>query len=1736
MDFLTVLLKILFILAAVFLMALPILLEYFTFHRDKENKISYKRFRMVVFTGIYVIAITVVLCLLRDALSGLTGNQIFTIIMNLLSGVASRYLYLAQVIIAIVINIAIGLVFWLLSKLVRIGLKKKDLTKGKKKNGDFTLFQKWERGVVKFFYTETWFYVGNILKWLNIVLSAAYALIFIVYLVPAVFGDEWIPYNSISTLFSAGYNYPLITLLALWEMFFFLRGIQRLEEECPELLYEETVTQGKYVVDLQAIDDEVRKQFKDYYVKDVDLTSALQEEISSTDHHQITTFIGQAVESDQRNPQKTKEAYLDCLDKLIESDASVLINGAFFSEFSMYFLRYISTIIARGDNVVFVCNNDTQIDEVYEYVKTGLTEISSLYSKGFRQDAVDFDDPIWRVVKINGESDVIEEASIDDNSILITSLSYLCSTDFESEHKNFIHLLDTVVFVDTLKTVNTYNRQLTMLNTRLKHIIRNNALLSKNGNINASFGVRYMSKQVRYVCFDDTRTAGLDKVLKNMLAVEFDSVDSMHANPQTIVRCYNYEGRPDENGRRSCPQFFEAEEEIGALMNMAVLCLAKGASNVTVFAEDSIPYANIAETIAANMGKVCIKTDGSNIRLNKPFYNPDDYSVLIVMDSADNLPATLRKAVSMVSDKPTLIIVFSRPYMMRDYYLDKIDEIWSSTQIERIPVEENTRKDIAQRILVKANAGGISEAEILKLWGAVAAYDPQKSKPDVNAILRDVLEIYGLPQEECVDLYQYFEYISSRDFDENGVYCPEDRVLLRRQGKLFDMINGRDMVMLCVGDKEIVLPMPKSRLTQNYIAGQNLLHNGNIYHIHRIDTDTGRIYARLAVGGKNDEAYEYIQSREYRVEFTGEPVDMIFPLKHVVLDREEEDISVKEIFVSVFRAPTEVVTKGYFEVDPHTRACNTEGNKYHCINDPDHDLLAKQTYRRYGSITTPAYSSDSIYEATNLVASQKGALMMSVRICGQFGEDIDKTMSLAAVMLSEQLRAMFPSVADAVAVCPVLHSEPSDEESKSILRKMPHIQVKGQSELISTTDFDLVIIEDCATDLGVVSVLMSAGDDVLNTLFNPIFNYLQWYQTAKEKSNYLHFGLDHEPTCFDFVSLHKLSKLLGDDKHDLKFVDLESVMEYAVCDFCGKRYAKGDDVIVLDDGRQMCKTCAESLVGNNKKILKAHLERAKIFLESTYGITLGDDYEFCFESTVKIANRLKQNRDLVKRGSDLPLKAYVDDKKKVHVETSIPSVNLSELLVRELTYVWQQRHLPELAEDLAEGHIALVGIQYLRFLNQESLATVRTTYYECNSHISGEGYRKLVRQLLSNPQYNNNPFRYLLEASGVPTEDVITPPAPHAIEDGAFGLSYTPEQPDRILDGPVPYYFYTRLPCNWQKAYDAFVAAIEVHQVNLVITECTFNELEHVADAVRFDHPELFWFKTFAMAGTDVTLYYGASAEESAALQQGIDQAVAQYLEGIDDSMSAYDVALRLHAKLIASVDYDTIALEKQQQAGGPPQDKIDYLRTICGVFLEGKAVCEGYARAIQYLLQKCGIECAELGGHIRKETGELDGGHAWNIVKIDGDYYHLDATWDDSSNTVQTVKSTDLGFDYFCITTEEVTRTRDVDLCPINVPKCEATRANYFVHNDFVLETYDVGKIKTIARTAAKNKCTSFAIKCKSKAVFEQALAQLCDNGQDCFDALKAAAKEDKKILTDTYAYSYNKQIWTITVRFKYK
>lgn len=1738
MNFLKNLLKALFILAMVSLPAIPFFLQSGTFHRDQKRKISYKRFRLVVYTLFYAIAVTLVMCLLRDVAAWFASLRLvqwfnsLQFVQTLKSKLAlsTRTAYFGRVIAVLAINFLIGFVHWLLGKLVRIGLKKKDLTTPKGKNGKFNWKQRAERAVIRFFCTETWFFVARVLKYVALILSAAYALIFAVDLMPAVFAADWINYDFISEVFRAGYLYPVITLLVLWESYFFLEGLRRLEEECPGLISEDGKT-TTLPVDLQAIDEEVRKQFRDYYVCNVQLSETPQDEVAASHHCRITEMIGEAVEHDARHPHRAKEIYLNCLDRLTENEGSLLINGTLFSEFSMYFLRYLSVTAARGDNIVFVCADEAQIDAVERYLREGFVQISSLFCKGFQSEGVNFDNPIWRIVKIDGKSEELSEAAVDDNSILVTTLAYLCSNRFESEHSAFIHLLDTVVFVDTMRIVNADDRRLAMLNTRLRNITRGNALLAMNGSVNRDFRVRYMSKQVRYICFDDTRTPGLDKVLKNLLSVPFESVDSMARASQTLVRCYNYEARTDENGRRICPQFLGTDERLGALMNVAILCLLKGASNVTVFAEDAIPYGNIEETIAANAGKLNIKVDGNCLRLNKPFYDTKAYSVVIVMDHRNDLPTAMRKYRSMLSDEPALLLIFSAPYLLRDYYLANINKLRESTQLERIPVAEGTQKDAAQKILVKANAGGISEDEILRIALEVENLREAAEQRDINGILRAVLKSCGI-ECDAIELFRYFEYSSSRDFDENGVYSPCDKVLLRRRGRLFDLVSGTNAVVMLVGERQIELPLPKSRLTQNFIVGQNLLYDGNIYHITAIDAGAGRIYARLAVGGKNDEAFRYLPSREYRLEPDSTEVQNVLPTKHIVLQREEDAVCVDDVYLSVRRVPMEVLTAGYFEIDPLTLTVDIGSAPYHSISDPGNDDYAKQTYRRYGLLTEPTYSVDALLRVADASISRDGALTMSIRLKGRFGADSDKTALLAAVMLSEVLKSMFPSARDSIAVCPVLRGGQSVEDANTVLKMLPRLTLLRENEQEGDAELELIIIEDCAEDLGVISVLMSAGDNVMKTLFRPIYDYLAWYSSAETgKSDYLHFGLGHEPDCFDFASVQRLAKLLSDDGHAMSFIEPESVTEYVSCDFCGKRYANKEELLVLADGRKMCRTCAENLVGKNKRLLKAHLDRARVFMESTYGITLDDDFDVCFESTVQIVNALKQDHSLVKRGADIPLRSYVDKNGKIHAEYSIPSANLSELLVRELTYIWQLKHLPQLDEELAEGHIALVGVQYLRFLRQESLAQVRATYYETGRGDACEGYRRLVKELLRNPQFRNNPFRYLLSLGG--QEEAIPDPPP--IDPSEYGLPYTPEKPER--DGEMEYFYYVRLSETKQRVYELILRAIKAFAPSVTVDGCTFEDVEQIVDSIRYDHPELFWFKTFSMRGSEVTLRYAASQSEAMELQRPIDEAVARYLEGIDlSTMSSYDIALRIHARVIAAVDYDTIGLERQKKAGGPSQDKIDYLRTICGVFLNGKAVCEGYARAVQYLLQKCGIECVEAVGHITDENGEASDAHAWILVRLDGDYYHMDTTWDDSSNTVQTARSEDTGLSYFCITTEEIERSRMVDLCPVPLPKCTATRCNYYWHNGLILEKYDPASIKRFAQKAAESRCDRFTFKCTSRKVFDEALDRLCANGQDCFEAIRAAARKNARIQTSGFTYTYNKAIRTVTVKFKLK
>lgn len=223
----------------------------------------------------------------------------------------------------------------------------------------------------------------------------------------------------------------------------------------------------------------------------------------------------------------------------------------------------------------------------------------------------------------------------------------------------------------------------------------------------------------------------------------------------------------------------------------------------------------------------------------------------------------------------------------------------------------------------------------------------------------------------------------------------------------------------------------------------------------------------------------------------------------------------------------------------------------------------------------------------------------------------------------------------------------------------------------------------------------------------------------------------------------------------------------------------------------------------------------------------------------------------------------------------------------------------------------------------------------------------------------------------------------------------------------------------------------------LSITEA---ELDMVLEVYRNDNPQHFWLgrectlsfsnscvvnkisPTYTMTGSDLT-----------AAKAAFNTAVETALAGITPDMSQFEIELYLHDYLADRVDYVLDA----------PNAHNAY-----GALVEGKAVCEGYARAFQYLLMQAGISSYVVTGTSRGED------HAWNLVRIDGEYYHVDLTWDDAS------KKDANCYAYFNVTTAQLEEDHTIAEQVYAIPTCTATAANYFKVNGGEMAAADMDTI----------------------------------------------------------------------------
>ena len=116
--------------------------------------------------------------------------------------------------------------------------------------------------------------------------------------------------------------------------------------------------------------------------------------------------------------------------------------------------------------------------------------------------------------------------------------------------------------------------------------------------------------------------------------------------------------------------------------------------------------------------------------------------------------------------------------------------------------------------------------------------------------------------------------------------------------------------------------------------------------------------------------------------------------------------------------------------------------------------------------------------------------------------------------------------------------------------------------------------------------------------------------------------------------------------------------------------------------------------------------------------------------------------------------------------------------------------------------------------------------------------------------------------------------------------------------------------------------------------------------------------------------------------QQELDAALQEVKSKIDTSgMSDEEIVLAYHEYLTS-----TVAYAYEDYFNGTIAANHGY--DMYGALVKHSCVCQGYAETMFYLLREAGLSCAIASSE--------NINHAWNIVKIHGKWYHIDATWDD--------------------------------------------------------------------------------------------------------------------------------------------
>lgn len=255
-------------------------------------------------------------------------------------------------------------------------------------------------------------------------------------------------------------------------------------------------------------------------------------------------------------------------------------------------------------------------------------------------------------------------------------------------------------------------------------------------------------------------------------------------------------------------------------------------------------------------------------------------------------------------------------------------------------------------------------------------------------------------------------------------------------------------------------------------------------------------------------------------------------------------------------------------------------------------------------------------------------------------------------------------------------------------------------------------------------------------------------------------------------------------------------------------------------------------------------------------------------------------------------------------------------------------------------------------------------------------------------------------------------------EEPVEGLQMARSLDAASLDGSADAYAQVQLAAapQVQEAWDAMTAAMANWEAEIDLSgyNLTESDMTSIWPDVAQDNPDLFYVLScyYTISGGIIQTcqfqYNTAYNQDSVAeYKAAIERVFAEVIQG---NMSDEQKATALHDYLVQHMVYDQNA---NNNLGTEKRNAYEAL-------VNGIGVCQGYTLAYAALLEKAGIEY----GYCKSAAMN----HIWNYVKLDGEWYHADLTFDDATASSQVGETGYVQHSNFLLSDDAMSQTHNWD------------------------------------------------------------------------------------------------------------